>query len=336
MDATSRILITGGGGFIGAHLAAAGLARGLDVHVTTRPGSDAGRVDRLAPRAIRHEVDLRDRAALRRCLRAARPHVVFHLAASPRRPLRSDLEDVADFVSEDLGGLVRLLQEASSAPHPPAAFVRSGSIAEYGEAPLPHVEERREQPVTAYGASLVAASQIVASLGSRLPFPAVTARFGLVYGPEQAADYFIPQAIAACLAGDGFMVRRSQDRRDLVFVEDVAEALLRIGHAPSLQPGIVNVASGSAPSMGEIAEVIAGIVGMDSRRLALREDGPPTGAPHLCLDVSKVRSLFGWQATTPLREGLTRTVNWTRRRTAHAIADPLQSGTPAVLHCAGA
>ena len=88
-------------------------------------------------------------------------------------------------------------------------MIRAGSLAEYGLAPLPTREEAREEPVTVYGASLVAATHFVGALQSRLPFSVATARLALVYGPSQSIDYLVPLLITRCLAGKNSIVNRA-------------------------------------------------------------------------------------------------------------------------------
>ena len=94
-----------------------------------------------------------------------------------------------------------LLAKASDAQHPPDRIVRAGSVSEYGSAPTPHREETREQPETVYAAGLVAAAHYVGALQSRLPFPVVTARLSLIYGPRQSTEYLVPYLITSCLDG---------------------------------------------------------------------------------------------------------------------------------------
>ena len=82
--------------------------------------------------------------------------------------------------------------------------------------------------MTAYGAGVVAATHLTAALQPRLPFRISTARLALVYGPAQSTDYLIPYLIQRCLDGLPSVVRRPDDRRDLIHVDDVVDGLLRL------------------------------------------------------------------------------------------------------------
>jgi nucleoside-diphosphate-sugar epimerase len=309
-----RILITGGAGFVGSHLAAGAVAANHQVHIVARSSSDTSRLDKLGGLVERHRFDLRDDAELQRCLADIRPQIVFHLAASPRRNERAGLEDVHDFVREDLDNLVLLLKRLSESDRPPSAVIRTGSLAEYGTAPPPHREEQREEPVTAYSAALVAATQLVSGIQARLPFPVSTARLALVFGPAQSTDYFVPLFISRCLARQKAVVLRPDDRRDFIFVDDVVTALLQMASLVGRNAGVINISSGIAPSMREVAKLIVDLTQADPDLVKYSESNPASGAPHLCCSPELAGRLLGWRTRIPLSDGLARTVQWYREQ----------------------
>src|SRR3546814_11080573 len=77
---------------------------------------------------------------------------------------------------------------------PPRAVVRTGSIAEYGTGPLPYREDQHEEPETPYAVTHVIGTEQLRRLASILPFPVVTVRLALVYGPGQSEDFLIPRS----------------------------------------------------------------------------------------------------------------------------------------------
>ena len=258
--------------------------------------------------------DLRSERELGKCLSDVGADVIFHLAASPRRPQRPNLADAKEYVREDLDCLVVLLAAAAGIRNPPNCLIRTGSLAEYGSAPVPHGEDVRELPVTAYGAGLVAQTHFVNALQPRLPFCVATARLALVYGPSQSTDYLLPSLITRCLAGEHSIVRRPTDRRDLVFVEDVVSALLLMAAVPLPGAAVINISSGVAPTMREVAEHVIEQTGAESGLVEYADDSSPSGPVDLRPSPERARRLLGWQAGTTLGEGLERTVNWYRDR----------------------
>jgi UDP-glucose 4-epimerase len=315
----ARILITGGAGFVGSHLAGACLHAGHQVHVVVRSSDE--RLQHLGDGVFRHRFDLRSEMELNRCLAGVEPEVIFHLAGSPRRPQHPGLADARESIHEDLEGLVALLGAAADARNPPQRIVRAGSLAEYGLSPVPYREEAREAPVTVYGAGLVAATHYVGALQSRLPFSVATARLALIYGPSQSTDYLLPSLITLCLAGENAVVRRPMDRRDLIFVADAVGALLRMAEAPLPKTAIVNISSGFAPTMREVAELVVEQTGAQPKLIKYADGSPPSGVANLCGSPERARDLLGWHARIGLAEGLARTVNWYRNRA-------FQNGSP--------
>lgn len=313
-----RTLITGGAGFIGSHLAAACLAAGHPVHVIVRPGSDDHRLQHLGGRLIRHDFDLRSEDELRRCIAEAQPERIFHLAARPRRPEDPALADVKAVVQEDLLGLVSLIAAATAARRPPMRIIRTGSLAEYGAAPAPYREDGREAPVSAYGAGLVASTHFCAALQRRLPFPITTARLALTYGPAQSTDYLLPRLIQHCLAGEPFVVHHPTDRRDLVHVNEIVAALMRLATASLPEGMVVNIASGVAPTMREVAKLVIEHTGADPTSITYGDDSASSGAPDFRGSTALAQQSLGWRARIPLSEGLPPTIAWYRAALSRA------------------
>ncbi|WEX75614.1 NAD(P)-dependent oxidoreductase [Sinorhizobium numidicum] len=309
----SRILITGGAGFVGSHLARACLATGHQLHLIIRPGSNDERIHDLDG-VIRHNFDLLSETQLRQCLSDVQPECIFHLAARPRRRETPDLSDAMDGMREQLQGLTGLLSAAALAPRPPRIMIRTGSLAEYGSAPAPYNETTREAPVNAYGAELVAATHLIGALQRRLPFPVITARLALVYGAFQSTAYFLPWLITRCLAGEPSVVQHPDDRRDLIYVDDAVEALLHLADTRSSIGTIINIATGFAPKMRDVARLVLEETGADPALIQYGPAGGSSGLRDFRGATQLARSFIGWKASVPLAEGLVRTVEWYRER----------------------
>jgi nucleoside-diphosphate-sugar epimerase len=323
----ARILITGAAGFIGSHLAKACVMAGHEVHAVLRASSDDTRLSPLAGRIVPHRLDLREAPAVRRCLAEVRPRLIYHLAAEPRRPETADFSDVRAAAETDLGALVELLAAAASVDPPTTRLVRAGSLAEYGAAPVPYREDTREAPRGAYGAGLVAATHFCAALQSRLPFPVVTARLALTYGPAQSLDYLLPLLIRRCLDKEAAFVRHPLDRRDLVHVDDVVDALMRLGTSPLPGGAIVNVASGYAPTMLSVAERIRVQTGAAAGLIRYGPAHASSGTADLRGATTRARKWLGWHARIPLSLGIARTVDWYRDASPAPFASPPHPAT---------
>lgn len=303
----TRVLITGAAGFIGSYLVRRLLDRGDEVHALVRPETSLHRLADVTDAIRIHSMHLSD-DRLAECLAEVAPEHVYHLAGETRLTARPDFAGAALSVREDLLNLIALVAALAQLPCPPAAFVRAGSIAEYGAAPVPYREDQKELPEAPYGAGLAAGTIYLRALESALPFPAATARLALVFGPGQSESFLIPALIRACLDGKPFHVSRPSDRRDLIYVDDAVEAFLLM--ADNSPPGChaINIATGIAPTMREVAQHVIDATGADPALVRFGDQAPESAVSELLASPERARTLLGWSAKTSLRDGIRQTV----------------------------
>jgi UDP-glucose 4-epimerase len=289
-----RALVTGGAGFIGSHVVDALLARGDEVHVLDDLSS--GRRENVAAAAVFHEGDIRDPDE---ALAAARPEVVFHLAAqasvivSVKRP--------ADDADVNVLGTVRMLEAARE--HGAKLVFASTGGAIYGDVPRPVGEDHPRAPVSPYGTAKLAGEEYVLTWNRLYATQHVIVRYGNVYGPRQdphgeagVVAIFLQKVArdeVPTIFGDGLQVR------DYVYVRDVARATLA---AAGTRPEVFNVASGTGSTLLELVDKMREAVG----RPFPVEHGPERRGElrHVELDVTRAGRQLGWQPETPLEDGL--------------------------------
>ena len=309
----SRSLITGAAGFIGMHLVRRLLARGDEVHVLVRPETAPARLQALADEVTVHRLALADADALTQCLKRAAPEQIFHLASETRKTVTPGFVAARQTILDYQVELITLLEALAGMPQPPKSLVRAGTIAEYGEAPVPGHEDQREAPTTPYGAAFAAGTHYIQMLAGILPFPVVTPRLALVYGAGQSEAFLIPAMIRACLEGRKTVVRRPRDRRDLLYIEDAIEALVRCGDAPPPGCSVINICTGMAPTMREVAGIVIAATKADPSLVAFDESDPNQTVSELWATTDRARELIGWSSTTALDAGIARTVAAMRR-----------------------
>ncbi len=319
----ARVLITGASGFIGSNLTRACLKRGDEVSVILRPCSSTGRIADIASRVGLYRLDVTDARALHSCLAKARPEIVFHVGARTRFENRPDLQDLADSVEENVSPLIALLSALAACDCPPRTFVRTGTIAEYGDCPTPFTETERERPGGSYAASLLAGTHYLEMAQPRLPFFAVTARLALTYGPGQSESFLIPRAITQLLAGQKVSVRSPLDRRDLIHVDDVTTALMMLGDNPEGAGPVVNVGTGDSPT---VAEVMRTLIKLTDADVDLVKFSDQVRDPvELIVSAERIRERLGWSAEIKLQDGLERTVKWARENIIPNFATEMQA-----------
>lgn len=309
----ARVLITGGTGFIGSHLARDCLARGDEVTVLARPGSDPWRLGDLVGRITLARAHPLDVPAVAAAVARARPQRVFHLAARTRSPARDDLSDLDEAVTANVAPLQVLLDALRQLADPPA-LVRTGSLAEMGEADRVLDPQEAERPGDAYGLSALMGTQVLRLARARLGLAAVTARLCLTYGGDQSPDFLVPGLIRRALSGLPLQVRRPQAQRDLIHVRDCVAALrLAADHAAALPP-IVTVATGQPLPAGHLAESIAALTRVPDGSIPATPPVPALAAHVLSCRPSPEITALGWHPRVGLARGLRETINWERAR----------------------
>jgi UDP-glucose 4-epimerase len=300
-----RTLVTGGAGFIGSHLVDALLARGDAVTIVDDLSS--GRESNIAA-ALRNgarleRADIRDAGTLARIAEAARPQTIFHLAAQV--DVRRSLADPGFDARTNVEGTINVLEAARAVGGERVVFSSTGG-AIYGETDvLPTPETEPALPMAAYGQSKLCAESYLGLYERLYGLSTLALRFGNVYGPRQ--DPHGEAGVIAIFCGKVRTGERPRiygdgtQTRDYVFVGDLVEALVRGGDART--GGVVNVGTQEETSVLELARVLADLHGPGAPE--------PAFAParlgeieRSCLDAGRARELLGWQARTPIGEGL--------------------------------
>lgn len=314
-DVPGRFLITGGGGFLGSHLARALASDGAHVSLLVRPGADLRRLEDVRDAFHTIEGDVTDYASLLHACRQAMPTTIFHLAANTAvRRFDGDWRQVDASLAVNFHGTLNLLRAAAESGAPLASFVRTGGLEEYGDGTTPSDEAQREQPGSPYSASQVAATHWCRMLQSHLRFAVTTLRPALLYGPAQDTSFLIPALITALLRGERFATSEGTQVRDLVYVADAVRALRLAAQPPALRGAVINVASGNGYRVRDVVELIARQLG----RPDLLDIGAVTARGSEGRDVwgrnDSARALLGWNADTDLETGLARTIAWYREQ----------------------
>ena len=325
-----RFLITGAAGFIGFHLARRLLAEGHFVAGVDglTPYYDVNlKRARLALLARSngfrfHELMLEDFAALRAACEDARPDVIVHLAA--QAGVRYSIENPRSYAESNLTGSFNLLEVARLAAPQHLLFASTSSV--YGaNTQMPFREtDRTDHPLTFYAATKKASEDMAHSYAHLWSLPTTAFRFFTVYGPWGRPDMALFKFVKAALAGETIDVYgHGKMRRDFTYVDDLVEAIVRLialppeagkpaGPEDSLSPAgpyrVVNI-GGGAPV--ELSAFIAQIERAVGRPIAQRMlDIQPGELPATWASADLLRTLTGYETTTPLDAGVAAFVEW--------------------------
>ena len=287
-----RALVTGAGGFVGAHL----------VRHLEQQGDEVVELERRVD-----GVDIADADALIDAVMAAKPEAVYHLAGAADVG-GSWAEPRETFLANALGTL-NVLEASRQVGADRVLAVTSADV--YGRVTpdeLPIREDQPLRPVSPYAASKVAADALAqqAWLGHRLPVIRVRAFNHL--GPGQS-DRFVAPSLAHRIArnerdgGDEVPIGNMTPRRDVTDVRDVVRAyrLLMLEGEPG---AAYNVCRGEAASVRQIAEALLGMASRPMRLVSDRALQRPVDIPVLIGDNTALRAVTGWEPTIPLAQTL--------------------------------
>lgn len=301
----TKVIVTGGAGFIGSHIVHHALERGYEVTVIDNLHSG-----HLSNIGYGNEVTfvnatITEPKAISNAFAGA--DGVFHLAA--RISVPESMQHPTAYFETNTLGTVNVLQCMQQ--HRVPAIVLSSTSAIYGDNPvLPKAETLLAEPQSPYAISKLDGEHLLAMQAKFHAVHAVSLRYFNVFGPRQdpnsayaaAIPIFIKKALSnedIVIFGDG------EQTRDFVFVEDVVRANFAAMEKGS---GVINVACGQTITINQLAQQIIDLTGSTSKILHAEER--PGDVKHSCADNSKMRSQLGVTPQSDLEKGLTSTINY--------------------------
>jgi UDP-glucose 4-epimerase len=300
-----KVLLTGGAGFVGSHIADQLLARGHEVAVVDDLSS--GKKENIPDGTMFYEQDIRDGCA--EIFEEFEPDVLCHQAAQMdvRRSVKAP-----DFDADvNVLGTIRLLQRCVAQGVRRVVFASTGG-AVYGEQrEFPAPEDHPQYPISPYGVSKLAGERYLHFYNTQYGLPYAALRYANVYGPRQDPHGEAGVVAIFCgnlAAGRGSTINGSGEQtRDYVYVEDVARAnvLALEGDAPS---GAYNVGTGIETSVNELYEVLRETSGADL--LPAHVAAKPGEQLRSSVDPTTAARVLGWRPVTDLVTGLERTLRF--------------------------
>ena len=315
----TRILVTGGAGFIGSHIADRLLKEGFEV--TVIDNLDTGRLENIANHQDKKEFnfikgDIRDFNLVKETIQDM--DAVFHEAAlasvtlSVEKPLLTNDINVT--------GTLNVLKAASDLHV--KRFIFASSAAVYGNAVSPlKREDMTTNPTSPYGVSKLAAEVYVRLFCKVYGLETVALRYFNVYGPKQRFDIQCAYGGAITIFTNRLLRNKSpliygdgEQTRDFVYIQDVVEANMLALKSRDAAGEVFNVGTGTNVSVNQVANTLKEI--MDRKDLeTIYADSRPTDIRHGYADITKAQKILGYNPRFSFKEGLTELVNWYTKQT---------------------
>ena len=296
MNPDNNILIVGGTGFIGYHLAKKSLKKGWQVtSISSKP-----------PKKIRHLpkvkymlCDITKKKSLIRNIRKSFNYVV-NLGGYVDHSNKKKT-----FESHYIGckNLTEIFLKKA-----PIAFVQMGSSAEYGNVKSPQKENAKCNPKSVYGQAKLLSSIYLIDLFKKQKFPSTILRLYNTYGPRQDLNRCIPIVISGCIKNKKFPCSKGNQFRDFLHIDDVVNAILKSLTNKNAKGQIINIGSGKPRKIKNIIEYVKKILKGGYPlfgKVKLRKDEILKVYP----DINKAKDKINWRPKILFKEGLKVTID---------------------------
>jgi nucleoside-diphosphate-sugar epimerase len=298
----TSVVITGGAGFIGSHLCERLVAAGARVTVIDDLShGHAGNLEAVngAFRMVHHRLGIAQELPSEH----AEGDLLFHCAAladpracnqNPELARQLNVTATEEVLRQWQGGRIVFLSTAAA----------------YGDPRYIPIDEHHPLgPKDPYAESKVAAERLFERYGRERGLAATIVRNFNVYGPRQVQSYFVPTLIAQAIRDRRISIWNGSPIRDMNYIDDAIDALVAIGADDRTSGEILNLGSGEGRKMEDLARHVAALF-----EVSYFDQGKDViGSRELVCDNSKIRRLTGWAPSTPLDEGLARTVAYFRK-----------------------
>lgn len=304
-----KILVTGGTGFIGANLIHKLSSSKNEIHLLTNT-SKLWRLDNVQEKLVTHNVDLCNLQKLEKIIKKIEPEIVYHCAAYGVKPNEKNFYNLIDVnvvgtfnlfsALGDLGGLKKI--------------VNLGSFFEYGVKfnKKSFIETDCANPITRYGISKVAQTNIARYFFMSKNLPISTLRIFSPYGMYEQKNRLIPDIMLSLFNKKLLRISSMTTARDFVFINDVIDAIVKSGNTSKINGEIINIGSGKYYSIKEILDLVFELFNnkpeiifdvSKKREFDIIEIQP-------FADIEKANNLLNWTPKYSIEEGLRKTYKW--------------------------
>lgn len=308
----AKVLVTGGAGFIGSHLATRLVDGGHEVRIVDNFSS--GRRENLAHLGDRVEVEEGDIREPKVCHRvSAGVEFVFHEAAIGSVP--KSVDDPQSSHDANVNGTFNMLRAAVDCKV--RRFIYAGSSSAYGDTvESPKHEGIRPEPLSPYAVQKLAGEHYARAFFECFGLESISLRYFNVFGarqdPHSQYAAVIPAFITAILRGEAPVVYDDGEQtRDFTYIDNVVDGNMLAMQAASTRGEAVNVACGGSISVNQLVATINKLLGTN---VAPRYVAPrPGDIKHSCAAIDRARELLGFRPLVGFEEGLRRAIDYYRK-----------------------
>jgi len=307
------VLVTGGGGFIGSHLVKALVQLDAQVIVLDLASKLSSSIfSKSEIKKVQYvQGNISQSRDIDKIFLVNQISTVFHLAAKP-------LVEVGDTHPEsvfeaNVMGTVHILEAVRRQKN--CSLVLASTAHVYGENQVPLLEEYFPRPSRPYETSKACADMIAQTYAGHYSLPVAIARFVNIYGPGDTNMRLIPRTINLLMKNGSPHVYNQRIKRDFLFIDDAIQAYLDLGQAVGkarhCQSNIIyNFGSGRQHTVLQVINLIRKLMKKTEISISSMEHNRTQDVQDQYLSVEKAKRDLNWQANTPLKSGLQKTIDW--------------------------
>ncbi|MBG0970683.1 NAD(P)-dependent oxidoreductase [Bacillus sp. SRB3LM] len=301
----SKILVTGGHGFIGAHLVRRLLQEEAQVSILARENANLWRIQNILKDIQICNGDIVDTQKINNISRKLKPDYIFHLAADSG--CSSKTTSIQKIKTNILGtaNIVEAIAQIGC-----KKIINLGSSSEYG-ASLQKIDENTDiNPIDIYGITKSTATKIAHNVALKHKMDIVTLRPFNIFGEGESSERLFPYVILQLLQGKNVHLTNCTQTRDYCYIENLITALILAAKKTNIKNEIFNIGSGITHSLQYFVEIIFENFETNKKPLYGFLPYKENERMNVSSDVSKIKKILNWDITTPLEKGIQNTIKW--------------------------
>ena len=311
----AKAVVLGASGFIGRWVARALCQYGAHAHLVVRNEATAKAIFTAhGAHGDVFKLDLQSPEAIIQWCRRIKPSVVFNLAGYGVDPLEREANEAQQAYQMNVGLVQAICQAMADYADPQwrgQDIVHVGTLAELGPIHGNIDENTPPRPTTLYGRTKLAGTDYLAHYCRTHNVRGVIARLSNVYGPGEHRGRLLPSLFETASMQQPLPLTSGKQKRDFIYVEDVAEGLLRLGLAPAAPGALVHLASGQLTSVRSFVATAARILRIPIDKLQFGAIPMQSEALHYsAISLEKLYQLLAWTPPTGIADGIRRTLDF--------------------------
>lgn len=299
-----RILVTGGFGFIGAHLVKRLLAEGAEVFIIGRQGTKTWRLEEELKNVSMYGVDITDSTKVGKCIKDICPEIVFHLAAYGVNSAQNEYIKAANI---NILGMINILNVLKNACC--TKFINMGTCAEYGDRKDPMREDMYPLPVSIYGSSKASATIIAHQIAKENNIDIITLRPFGIFGEGEERHKIFCNIILSILEDKEVKLTLGEQLRDYCYIENIIDGMVMAAKS-NLKNKVLNIANGSLFSLRYYVDLIFKNMKTDRVPLYGSIEYRKNEMWSPAADISEIQTELGWSPKVGLEDGIIKTIKW--------------------------